>query len=103
MALPTLTPEQRTAALAQAMEARKARAEVIAALKSGEKTVPQLLSAPSPDPVVAKIKVTQLLNAVPGLGPVSVEALMDNAGIATNRRVAGLGERQRTALLAELS
>jgi hypothetical protein len=35
MALPTLTPEQRQAALAKASEARKARSELLAALKAG--------------------------------------------------------------------
>ena len=35
MALPTLTPEQRQAALEKAREARKARSELLAALKAG--------------------------------------------------------------------
>ena len=38
MALPVLTPEQRTQALAKAAEARKKRAELKGELKSGKRT-----------------------------------------------------------------
>jgi hypothetical protein len=62
-----------------------------------------LLSATTPDPVVAKIRVAQLLNAVPALSSAQVVALMDKAGIAASRRVAGLSERQRAALVDALS
>ncbi|MFJ5993168.1 hypothetical protein [Lentzea sp. NPDC092896] len=39
MALPTLNPEQRQAALAKAAEARTARPELMRALKAGETTL----------------------------------------------------------------
>ena len=38
MALPTLTPEQRAAALAKAARARKLRSELLSAVKSGDLT-----------------------------------------------------------------
>ncbi|HEY3895967.1 MAG TPA: integration host factor, actinobacterial type [Pseudonocardiaceae bacterium] len=103
MAVPVPTPEQRTAALAAAKETRKAQAEVIASVRSGEQTVPRLLLATTPDPVVAKIRVAQLLNAVPGLSSARVVVLMDKAGIGPSRRVGGLSVQQRAALLDALS
>ena len=45
MALPTLTPEQRTQALAKAAEARKKRAELKGELKSGKRTLEDVLDA----------------------------------------------------------
>jgi hypothetical protein len=44
MALPTLTPEQRQAALVKASEARKARSELLAALKAGTITMTEVLA-----------------------------------------------------------
>ena len=43
MALPTLTPEQRAAALEKAAEARKARAELKNKLKNGGTSLSQVL------------------------------------------------------------
>jgi hypothetical protein len=103
VALPTLTAEQRSAALAKAFEARTARSSVLASVKTGETTMPQLLASAKTDPVVGKIRVVQLLKALPGFGPSRATALMEQAGIAANRRVAGLGERQRAALLEALA
>jgi len=102
LALPTLTPEQRAAALAKAAEARKARSELLAAIKSGEKSIENVLKAAKDDKTIGKTKVAQLLKAVPGLGAVKVAALMEQAGIDKDRRAAGLGARQREALLAAL-
>jgi DNA uptake protein ComE-like DNA-binding protein len=103
MALPTLTPEQRTAALAKAAEARKARTELLAAIKTGQQSLPDVLGRAKTDQVVGKTKVAALLKALPGYGPAKATALLDEAGIDVNRRAAGLGERQREALIQALS
>lgn len=102
MALPTLTPEQRAEALAKAAEARKARSELLASIKSGKQSIEKVLKAAKDDKTIGKTKVAQLLKAVPGLGAVKVAALMEQAGIDKDRRAAGLGARQREALLAAL-
>lgn len=102
MALPTLTPEQRAQALAKAAEARKARSELLASIKSGERSIDKVLSKAKEDRTIGKTKVTQLLKAVPGLGAVKVAALLEQAGIDPDRRAAGLGDRQREALLDAL-
>jgi len=103
LALPTLTPEQRAEALAKAAEARKVRSELLASVKSGESDLATVFDRAKADKVVAKTKVNQVLKAVPGLGAVKVAAIMEQAGIDPERRLGGLGERQREALLAALA
>lgn len=102
MALPTLTPEQRAEALAKAAEARKARSELLASIKSGDKSIEHVLARAKEDKTIGKTKVSALLKAVPGLGAVKVANLMEEAGIDPERRAAGLGERQRRTLVEAL-
>jgi len=90
VALPPLTPEQRAAALEKAAKARKDRAEVKNNLKRGAITLP--------DDTVGKMKVSALLEAMPGVGKVRARQIMERLGIAESRRVRGLGANQRTAL-----
>lgn len=97
MALPTLTPEQRAAALAKAQAARKERSELLAAVKAGSVSVSTLLARS--DDITKKTKVAQVLRALPGYGPAKAAALMEEAGIDENRRVGGLGDQQRRKLL----
>ncbi|RLK59633.1 hypothetical protein CLV68_0115 [Actinokineospora cianjurensis] len=103
LALPTLTPEQRADALAKAAEARKARSELLAQIKSGERTIASVLGKAKDDKTIGKTKVAALLKAVPGLGAVKVAALLEQAGIDPDRRAAGLGDRQRSALIDALN
>lgn len=97
MAVPTITPEQRAAALERAMEARRARAGYKARLKRGEVTLGNALG--STDPVVRRMRVRELLEVLPGIGPKRARGIMLVAGIDGTRRVAGLGPRQRERLL----
>ena len=98
MALPTLTPEQRAAALEKAAKARKDRAEVKNNLKRGAITLPAVLKQGQSDDTVGKMKVSALLEAMPGVGKVRARQIMERLGIAESRRVRGLGANQRTAL-----
>lgn len=97
---PPLTPEQRAAALAKAAEARTARAAVKARLKSGSLTLAEALA--TKDDAVGKLKVVSLLESLPGVGKVKARKLMEEIGIAENRRVQGLGAQQKQALLEQL-
>lgn len=99
---PKLTAEQRNAALAKAAEARRARADVREALGSGELTFSEAL-AKADDDLVGGIKVKAILTALPGLGKVKSFRLMKELGISENRRLRGLGRKQKEALLAALS
>lgn len=101
MALPPLTPEQRRAALEKAAASRRARAEVKARLKSGATTMSEVLA--SDDEVVAKMRVLDLIQAMPGLGRVRARQLMERLGIAEGRRVRGLGANQIAALEREFA
>jgi ribosomal protein S13 len=46
--------------------------------------------------------VKSLLESLPGVGKVKAGKLMDEIGIADNRRVQGLGAQQKAALLEHL-
>ena len=98
MALPPLTPDQRAAALEKAAKARKDRAEVKNNLKRGGTTLPAVLKQGQSDDVIGKMKVSALLEAMPGVGKVRARQIMERLGIAESRRVRGLGANQRTAL-----
>jgi signal recognition particle GTPase len=103
VALPSLTPDQRAAALAKAAKARKDRAEVKHKLKSGAITLPSVLKQGETDDTVGKMKVSALLESMPGVGKVRAQQIMERLGIAESRRVRGLGANQRTALETEFS
>jgi S13-like protein len=100
MPLPTLTEEQRKEALAKAAEARRARAEVKNQLKSEKLTLRDLLSKEGDD-VVGKMKVSSVLESLPGVGKVRARKIMERLDISTTRRVRGLGAKQKDALLTE--
>lgn len=102
MTLPTLTPEQRANALAKAAEARTARAAIKAELKAGTVTLAAVLGR-ADEPIVGKMKVQALLEALPGVGKIKAAEIMAGVEISPTRRVAGLGERQRAGLLAALA
>jgi DNA uptake protein ComE-like DNA-binding protein len=97
---PPLTPEQRTAALAKAAEARAARAEIKARLKMGSMSLAEVLT--SVDANVGKLKVVSMLESLPGVGKVKARKVMEEIEIADNRRVQGLGAQQKQKLLAHL-
>lgn len=56
----------------------------------------------SDDTNIGKLKVVSLLESLPGVGKVKARKVMEDIGIADNRRVQGLGAQQRQALLAAL-
>ncbi|HEX2088940.1 MAG TPA: integration host factor, actinobacterial type [Actinomycetota bacterium] len=100
MPLPTLTEEQRKEALAKAAEARRARAEVKNQLKSEKLSLREILSKENDD-VIGKMKVSSVLESLPGVGKVRARKIMERLDISATRRVRGLGAKQRDALLTE--
>lgn len=103
MAPPQLTAEQRAKALEKAALARQKRAEIKQLLKNGSLSLGDLYKKAENDPIVAGIKVSAVLSSLPRVGKVKSKRIMDDLGIADNRRLRGLGERQRAALLEEFS
>lgn len=103
MALPSLTPEQRTAALEKAAAARKARAALKVRLKSSGTRLDDVLADGTGDEVIGKMKVVAVLEAMPGVGKVRAQKIMERLEISPSRRVRGLGTKQREALVKEFS
>jgi hypothetical protein len=102
MPLPVLNEEQRRQALQKAAEARKKRAELKGELKAGKRTLQDVLHGQG-DETVGKMKVSTVLESLPGVGKVRARKLMEKLDISASRRVRGLGAKQRTALLEEFS
>ena len=96
---PPLTAEAREAALAKAAEARRVRAELKTQLKDGHVSFADVLDRADGEELVAKTKVLTLLEALPGVGKVKARRTMERIGIAESRRIQGLGDKQRSALL----
>ena len=101
MALPTLTPEQRAAALEKAAAARKSRAALKVRLKGSDATLEDVLADGDKDEVIAKMKVVAVLAAMPRVGKVRAQQIMERLEISPSRRVRGLGVKQRKALVKE--
>ncbi|KIZ17389.1 integration host factor, actinobacterial type [Streptomyces natalensis] len=102
MTLPTMTAEQRSAALAKAATVRKARTELIEQVRKGRVSMAEVLKRADKEDLVKKTKLAAIIKALPGIGPVKAAKLMDEAEIPADRRIGGLGSRQRAALLEAL-
>jgi len=99
VALPPLTPEQRAAALEKAAHVRRERAEVKNRLKYSHGSLADVIKDGQDNAVVGKMRVSALLEAMPGVGKVRARQIMEEVGISESRRVRGLGNNQIAALL----
>lgn len=100
MALPPLTAEQRAAALEKAAAARRTRAAVKNRLKYSQGSLTEVIETGRTDEVIGKMRVSALLESMPGVGRVRARQIMEEIGIAESRRVRGLGQNQAAALIA---
>ena len=103
MTIPPLSDDQRQQARNAATEARRRRAEIKQSLRSGERTLTDVLELAEHDDVIAHTKVIDVLKALPRVGAVRAGRVMERLDIAANRRLRGLGKHQTAALLAEFS
>lgn len=101
MSLPHLTQEEKLEALKKAQEMRSKRAELRVQLKQGKLSLHEVLEQ-ADDEVIGRMRVTYLLQSLPQVGKVTSEKVMKEIGINENRRVQGLGTRQRDELLKRL-
>ncbi len=99
MALPQLTPEQRAQALEKAAAARKERAAVKNRLKNAQGSLKEVVEQGRTNDVIGKMKVSALLESMPGVGRVRARQVMEEIGISESRRVRGLGANQVAQLL----
>lgn len=101
MSIPQLTAEQLQAARAAATQARRARAELKAKVRSGALSLGEALDVAATDDVLAHVKVVDLLKSLPRVGEKRASAVMEKLDIAANRRLRGLGRHQVAGLKAE--
>ena len=69
----------------------------------GITTLPAVLDRAATDEVVGKLKVSAGLQSLPGIGKIRATQIMEKLKIADSRRLKGLGDQQRKALLSEFS
>ena len=100
---PAMSLEKRREALAIAAASRKMRAEFKSELNAGRLSLVQFLELIDANPALAKMRVAEMLESMPGYGKIRASALMDRLGISPTRRVQGLGRHQRIALLKEFT
>lgn len=98
---PKLTHEQRLAALEKAKISRRERAEVKRAITVGELTIFDAINDPRES--IRRMKVVELLSAIPGVGVARANLIMERRKISPTRRIGGLGQLQLKALGKELS
>lgn len=103
MALRELTQEERDTARKKALAARSERAEVKKGFGSGTLSFEQVLARAESSEAVARLKTIELLEALPGVGRVTATKILEQLGISINRRLGGLGGKQRRALTAHLA
>ena len=99
---PPLTQEQRRQALEKAAIARRNRAELKDELKRGATSLRDLLGRTG-DEIVGKMKVSAVLESLPGVGRVRARKIMERLDISESRRMRGLGAKQKENLLTEFA
>ena len=65
----------------------------------GSLTLAELLDRSGDDVHIDKMKVLAVIESLPGVGKVKARRTMEEIGISDTRRVKGLGQQQRKALL----
>ena len=94
---PSLDAETRRRNADIAIAARKERSRIKSLLKEGSLSLREVVD--SEDPATRRMRVIELLTALPQMGPLRAQSLMERVGISPTRRIAGLGARQRRELL----
>jgi MIHF family protein len=98
MAIPQLSNDQLKSARVAATEARRARSQLKDQVKSGALTLSQALDKAMEDEVLSRMRVVDLLRALPRVGAARAQEVLESLDISPNRRVRGLGRRQANRL-----
>lgn len=99
MTLRPLTDDERAAAREKAKQARTTRAEVKEGIKNRTLTIAEVLERSETDEAISRLKVTDLLMALPSIGEIRAQGILEELNIAASRRLRGLGVHQRRALI----
>lgn len=100
---PVLTTEQRAAALLKAKESRQRRAAIKVDLKTQKLSLTRVIEMAKEDEAIAKMRVIELVEAIPGVGKVRAQSLIVKLNISPSRRIGGLGLHQRANLMKEFA
>lgn len=106
MALRELSKEERDTARKKALAARIERAELKQDFGAGRISFSDVLRKADSSEAVARLKTLELLESLPGIGRVTAGKVLEDLGISENRRIGGLGVKQRASLsdyLADVS
>ncbi|HWC33227.1 MAG TPA: integration host factor, actinobacterial type [Mycobacteriales bacterium] len=103
MALPPLTPQERAAALEKAAAARRTRADLREQIKQSKISLAEVFAAGERDEAIGKMRVSAVLESMPGVGKIRAQRIMERLSISATRRVRGLGAHQRSALEREFA
>jgi len=98
--IPFLSSQERKENAEKAIAARKERALYREKISKGEISPLDLLNIDSQS--IKRMKITDLLSAVPGIGKRRTFLILEKAKIASTRRVGGLGKHQIEILREEL-
>ena len=98
---PKISAEDRIAALEKAKESRQIRAIAKNKIKSGELSISDIFLQAQNDSVIAKMRVSELLASISGVGKIRANAIMERLNISPTRRIQGLGKHQIASLSAE--
>lgn len=96
---PVLSREERAANLLKAKAARTDRAEIKRLISTGQISIFDAINDPRDS--IQRMKVLELLEAVPGVGPARAELIMEKKRISLSRRIGGLGPLQLKSLRKE--
>lgn len=96
--LPVQTAEDLAKFQINAIKARTLYADAKRQLKRGERSFVSVLD----DDKLKRMRVHSVIASLPGFGKCSADKVMDEVGISKTRRLAGLGVRQRAALIEKL-
>lgn len=102
MALRELSQKERDSAREKALAARGARAQVKREFGDGSLSFTEVLKRADAEEAIARLKCTELLESLPGVGRVTAVKICEELGISVNRRLGGLGVKQRGALTEHL-
>ena len=100
---PQLTPEERAAALLKAKQSRQMRAEIKARVKSQELSVSDVIDLAKSEESIAKMRVLELVESIPGVGKIRGKAILERLEISLTRRIMGLGRHQMDSLTKEFT
>ena len=97
---PQLSLEERRANLESAKRARTERAKVKEEVSTSKISIFDAINDPRPS--IQRMKVLELFEAIPGVGPARATLIMEKRKISLSRRISGLGPHQLRALRKEV-